>query len=243
MDTLNFWLSIVSGWLDSHSGGITAVATVFIAWFTIALSISTKRLWKEAKRASAIAYRAARTAKRSADIDETALVAGERAFVFPGPISFQYRPVSAVENRYWFQPTWINSGDTPTKKMRTHIRFHLRDDVLPADFDFRYETNEVAPALIAPKSSILGPVVPSGGVTREDLLAVHQGTKFAYIWGWIKYFDVFPNTPEHITRYCYQIQVNGDPLSPGPDLKGVDFMYPIHLRNNCADEECDQEGA
>lgn len=243
MHDVTCWLGAIGAWLESHGSAITALATVVIAWFTVALALSTKKLGRMSVKQDARMRESIRISKNATKLSEASLIAGERAFVFTGPIGFQYRPASPVENRYWFQLTWDNSGDTPTKRLRTHIRFDLRDTPLPQDFDFRYETNEFAPAVIAPKSRMLSPIVPLAGVTPGDLLAVHQGAKFAYIWGWVKYFDVFPNTPEHITRFCYRIVVNGDPLSPGTDAKGVDFMYPLHPRNNCADEECAQAGA
>jgi len=243
-------LAKYSGW----TAGITFVlvlVTGVLAFVTYKLWESTNTMAKDAKRTAdrqagemqetlRLAKESSKASRDAADIAHDAMIAGERAFVFPGKFQFWYRPIANGEKRYYFQLFWDNCGDTPTKQLTSHVRFSLRDTQLPEDFDFRYETTEFGRAVIAPKSSVLGPVFPSDGIKPEDLQAVHTSTKFAYVWGWLKYHDVFENTPLHITRYCFQIIVNGNPIDPGPELKGVDFMYPIHPQNNCADEECDQ---
>ncbi len=53
--------------IESVSLGISALATIVIAIFTIALSCSTKRLWQETKASSAIANKSADAAKQTAD--------------------------------------------------------------------------------------------------------------------------------------------------------------------------------
>jgi hypothetical protein len=230
---------------------ILSVITAILAGYTAKLWGATKSLAEDAKGTAdrqagemqetlRISRESAKASIDAANIARDAMIAGERAFVFPGKFQFWYRPIANGEKRYYFQLSWENCGDTPTKQLTSHVRFSLRDNRLPEDFDFRYETTEFGRAVIAPKSSVLGPVFPSDGIMPEDLQAVHTSTKFAYVWGWLKYHDVFENTPLRITRYCFQIIVNGNPIDPGPELKGVDFMYPIHPQNNCADEECDQ---
>ena len=61
--------------LDSYNGLITAIATGFIAWFTLSLRRSTDKLWDAGERQIALA-------RESADIAREAMIAGERAFVF-----------------------------------------------------------------------------------------------------------------------------------------------------------------
>jgi hypothetical protein len=74
-------------------------------------------------------------------------------------------------------------------------------------------------------------------------LDAQAGRKFIYLWGWVRYFDVFPRTPEHITRFCWLIVPVGDPLAfvPGaaPNQPGsLSFGSLHHSEGNCADEEC-----
>lgn len=172
---------------------------------------------------------------------DKALIAGERAFVFPKAFLFSFRPDKDGKKRYRFQVAWENSGDTPTKKMRTHVEVQLRDAEIPDNFDFRYETTKIARGIIGPKSSITSGEFPSEGITPEDMDAVMQGTKFLYIWGWVKYFDVLSDSTEHITRFFCFINPLGTPSNPGEKLENVHFTYPIQPRNNCSDDECENQ--
>lgn len=76
-DQLIFWCGNFIAILDSHAGAISGAATVVIAGFTIALAISTRRLWNEAKTASRIALRSVRAATRSAKAAEIAARAAQ----------------------------------------------------------------------------------------------------------------------------------------------------------------------
>src|SRR5882762_4419617 len=118
MSEILCWLDAALGFLENHNAAITAVATVAIAWFTVALSVSTRRLWKEAKTASEIANRASLEAKRSADLAEAALVAGERAFVFPTGVFSLWERGPEPNLYYWrFRAIWTNSWETPTNNL------------------------------------------------------------------------------------------------------------------------------
>lgn len=55
--------------------------------------------------------------------------------------------------------------------------------------------------------------------------------------GVIRYNDIFPNTEEHVTKFCYWIRAD---LS-GVDQKSVGEPYATQCggHTNCADHECD----
>jgi hypothetical protein len=84
------------------------------------------------------------------------------------------------------------------------------------------------------------PHMPGRGLTPQDILDIQSGAKVFYVWGWARYFDVLPNTPEHITRFCWQIMSTGNPITFNPigDADGVRFSWLGQPRGNCADEEC-----
>ena len=83
------------------------------------------------------------------------------------------------------------------------------------------------------------PLIPAAPITPQDIIDAQNGRKFIYLWGWAKYFDVFPRTPEHITRFCWLILVAGDPLSFNPaQPNSTTFATANHIEGNCADEEC-----
>src|SRR5258708_28775684 len=135
MNTIICWIFAIGKFLEEHDGAITAVSTIFIALFTIALWVSTKRLWKESKRTSKIAYGAGRQAKRSADIAERALIAGERAFIFAVGLNPYYFLDPINGKYYWrFGPLWQNCGETPSINMTIHTELVHIASVLPIGF-------------------------------------------------------------------------------------------------------------
>lgn len=180
--------------------------------------------------------------RKGTNIARYAMIAGERAFVFVKVITwgFSTHPITG-QYSYSFQPTWENSGDTPTRRMKTFVDWPLRQTPMPRNFDWNVAIG--MPGLIAPKSTMGGATGPHpGGISAADMLAVQSGTKFLYILGWAKYCDVFPESPEHQTRFCYQITVNGNPLNPDPKFGGgISFNFNLHGWGNCSDEECTEE--
>jgi hypothetical protein len=227
---VHFALHEIGVALDSYNGLITAIATICIAWFTLSLRQSTDRLWDAGERQISIARQA--------------MIAGERAFVFATGVA-PFWEVDSTTNLYnWrLRPNWKNSGDTPTKNMTMHSECVLRIAPLPTDFDFNYPTTETGTALIPPNTEAgggLAPRYPGPAITPQDILDVQAGQKFLYLWGWARYFDVFPDTPQHITRFCWQILPLGDPFAYDPKVVPQNLTFPNvhHLRGNCADEEC-----
>jgi hypothetical protein len=129
--------------------------------------------------------------------------------------------------------------------MTMHTECVLRDTRLPKGFDFDYATADVGFALIPPKAGLLGGVAPrppAAQITPDDILQVQAARKFLYLWGWAKYFDVFDDERAHITRFCWQVVVNGDPATFRPESNDprerLVFSIIYHEDGNCADEEC-----
>ncbi len=229
------WLTGAVVWASENAiifaAVISAIATCFIAGFTVVLARVTG---KQAK-----------LTKAAAEIARDALVVGNGAFVFVPDIRWNWHTEpSDLEGDiafYTFRPIWQNSGNTQTKNMVTMIAAEFRTSALPLDFDFTAAPNITPPALIGPRSSIVGGSEhPFSVANMEDIAA---GRMFLYLWGWAKYQDIFPNTPAHITRYCCQVQAGGNLRSrpvqgkPGPF---IDFI--VHPRGNCADDECVAQG-
>jgi hypothetical protein len=89
----------------------------------------------------------------------------------------------------------------------------------------------------------LSPSPPENAISPQDITDVQSGKKFLYVWGWARYSDVFPNTKQHITRFCWMITPVGDPFAyiPGkipPEPGGLQFQSRHHDEGNCADDEC-----
>ena len=204
--------------------------TLWLAIFTGVLSLSTIGLWGATYRAGNVA--------------ERALVAGERAFVFAiGVTPFFDKPADPANPVYnWrFRPRWQNSGDTPTKNMTMHTECVLRDAILPAGFDFDHAvTTEIGKVLIPPKVITMGgiaPQSPNPAITPQDIAEAQIGRKLIYVWGWARYYGVFPNTPQHITRFCFVMVPIGNPHSATAN-KDLTWDFISDAEGNCADDEC-----
>jgi hypothetical protein len=224
---LDFAGAIVS-FANSNSAGITAVATVVIAAFTITLWVATSR---------------------QAELTREALIANKRAFVYAVNIfqAFDHDKTTGLYN-WRFRPVLRNSGDTPTKNMTMFVTCEVRNSLIPIGYPFTHNLQQVAHGTIAPKIDLYGgiaPLPPAAAITPQDIIDAQAERKFIYVWGWVKYHDVFPKTPQHITRYCWLIDPIGDPLTFVPNTVGqpptlgtLAFTTIHHTEGNCIDEEC-----
>jgi hypothetical protein len=240
--------SISHGFWEKAADDPVAYFTLWLVGFTGVLAVSTIGLWIVTWRASASQARDMKAsiaaAERSADIARDAMIAGERAFVFTIGLSpfWEIEPTTSLYN-WRFRPNWKNSGDTPTSRMTMHSECVLRIDPLPQGFDFNYSTTDIGTALIPPNSETHGGIAPRNpapAITPQDILDIQAGRKFLYYWGWAKYFDVFPGTPQHITRFSWQVFAIGNPLAYNPTIVPQNLVFPtiLNTEGNCADDEC-----
>jgi hypothetical protein len=212
-----------------YQAAITAVATLIIAAFTGTLWIATSR---------------------QAALTRDAFIADKRAFVFASGIQALYEPDTTTNHFNWrVGPIWQNSGDTPTRNMRLYTDGILTNVLMSPNFDFNQidPAQPPGPGMLGPKMHSGGgqaPHMPGPGLTPQDLLDIQAGRKFFYLWGWVRYSDTLPGTDEHLTRYCWRIICNGNPLifNPLVDPNGVRFFNLYEARGNCADEECQLQG-
>jgi hypothetical protein len=190
--------------VDSHGSGITALATLMIAAFTWTLWIATTR---------------------QADFAREAHILDKRAFIFAvNFVQFWYPPDPATGLYNWFlRPIWRNTGDTSTKDLTLHVECEIRNTQMPPAYPFTYQDTDVATGIIGPKMDMLGGVAPPypATLTPEDISEAQQGRRFIYLWGWVKYFDVFPDTPRHVTHFCWLITTAGDPRNFVPNTPGT----------------------
>lgn len=221
--TIYNYVRCTGEFLDASEGTITALATIIIAAFTCTLWIATSN---------------------QGQLTREALVADKRAFVFATGFTPYWEKDSSGRYNWRFRPVWRNSGDTPTRRLTQHTACELRNTPLPDDFNFNYPTKNSGVGLLGPRYENMGgiaPPSPSVGITSQDILDVQEGRKFLYLMGWARYFDVFPDTPEHITRFCWIILPSGDPFTfvPNDAEHALIFPYAHFGTGNCADDECD----
>jgi hypothetical protein len=187
--------------------------------------------------------------KRQTELIEESLIADKRAFVCADGLLYFWEAIPNT-NLYNFRlrPRYKNTGSTPTKSLRSHVECDIRNTQLPPGHIFTDQNANVGTGMIPPHSECTGGVAPQGTpITPLDLVesqSVEGQTyrRFIYLWGWIKYHDVFLNTPEHTTRFCWLIQVVGNvmtfvPNTPGqPPTPGtLDFRFLQHPEGNDAD--------
>ncbi|HSI52102.1 MAG TPA: hypothetical protein VLA61_27870 [Ideonella sp.] len=157
----------------------------------------------------AIASSAAEAAKDNA----TAALGSNRAFVHATPYWF-----TTDEGGAYFGVGWTSGGNTPTRELRTYIDYVVTDGELPADFVFPEDASPIARGFLAPKQMFNGPRIPATSPLDVSISEqVRTNAKKLYFFGWAKYFDMFHNTPERITKFCFL--VNGG--------RG-EYGFPVH---------------
>jgi hypothetical protein len=182
----------------------------------------------------------ATAAQRQAD----AFNAVQRAFVFPSTTSMvrignpQTKEVEALRIAQLME----NSGTTPTRNMTIHINYKVFPGGAPANYAFPDIWSSIphiaVPVMIGPKAAIR---TGQFDIPASDAAQIWQGKSILYFWGWARYHDVFPNTPEHIMKFCYDVNgFLGNPLSNNP-TEPVEMPTNNCERGNCYDEECKVE--
>jgi hypothetical protein len=235
-DITGRWISLVehsircSGeFVEANSAAITALAAILVAAFTASLWIATGR---------------------QAKLTRQAVMAGKRAFVFPTGVVALPESNAQTGSFHWrLVPAWENSGETPTRNLRIYADCILTNVPLPESFSFTQIDPEEPPAMamLGPKATSKGGIAPHAAapaLTPQDILDIQSGQRFLYLWGWARYSDLLPNTPERITRFCWQIIADGNPLTFNPlmDPQGLRWSNIHQRRGNCADDECRWQG-
>ena len=95
-----------------------------------------------------------------------------RAFVSIRNMRVERRPGPDGERRFYFLFDWVNTGNTPTKNMKTYVQFYLEDQPIPEDFDFSgpLGVKETGTAFIAPKVQYQVPTCPQWELHRRNCI-------------------------------------------------------------------------
>ena len=196
---------------------VLTVATILISLATLYVinkyTYYAGGQWEEMRRATKATEAAACAATSSAQTAKDALDTAQRAFIFPGETEIYPIPKDNRIESVLFRFTWENWGTTPTRHMLTHASAGNYPQGLPKDFDFPDVWEEGAPHVSTPVA--VGPRGKTGvGTTLQAgfvrALQSHQAR--IYFWGWTKYHDIFKDTPEHVTLFCYELKgFIGDP--------------------------------
>lgn len=215
------FLKLAGSCLRENGSIITVIATVVIAIFTIVL---------------------AHVSRRQAELTREAMIMDRRAFVFVVGIQAQHEIDENTLQYYWrFRPKLRNSGQTPTKHMITETKCYLVDEPLRKGFTTKESYRGTFSVLVPPQTVVLGQQAPprkSVPISPLDLEAVQNGTKYLYLGGNIRYYDIFPDTPDRVTRFCLRINCVGNAAVGYPSKPDVSFDFIYHDEGNCADDGC-----
>jgi hypothetical protein len=158
-------------------------------------------------------------------------IAQTRAFVFCERFERQFLARKEDETiLHWsFIPAWRNAGNTPTKGAISCVNSMVSSRKLPDDFDFSdYGPSErimIGPGAIMHANSVKIPL--------ETMQSIYSGSAHAYIWGWIEYRDIYPETPLHRAEFCVEVECRGNPI-----YREFEASFRLHGPFNGFDEDC-----
>ncbi len=227
-------VALFTFWLVVATGALAIVAAGQAALFLWQLGLMREGL-EDAKTAASAARDGAFAARDNVEIAKLTMVARDRAYVHHGGFRWISHPSGG--DFFWrIRPQWINSGNTPTRNMGSHVDYSLRDHPLPEDFVFSYVRGDI-PAMIPPHGQIEG---GHRDISADDLLLIRDGKKFFYAWGTADYRDVFPDTPDRVTKFCAAAtNISGDPHKAWHATENpLEIMFAVYHRHNCTDEDC-----
>lgn len=191
--------------LYEYRDAVTALATVFIAAFTLTLWLSTKRLSKEAETASGIADKSADAALRSATVAESALTNLERPYVFRWTTGHPFTTPGYTQHPgagyYDVACDFVNRGRTPALVKEIKITFQVTE---VGEFPILIDPNKLRGFGVPPTRVISGnaerfnELVPYEVNSR--LQGILEGKLWVYLLGFMRYEDVFGG--RHILGFC-----------------------------------------
>jgi hypothetical protein len=209
-------LHVIGSSLEPYSAFITAIATIFIAWFTLSLRQSTDKLWNAGER------QLTKTQRAFVHIDgfdfeiSTKATGKQPPEFFEGEPEWHRSQPELVITRFALQPRWKNSGTTPTKNMTIQVDWRGPEHVPPSEYGYR---NDRAPFFLAPMAvepSEVIEVPTASAIVNWSWFPIHP-PPLILIWGRADYEDVFGGT--HFVEWCYRLRlsrpVHGKTMSAG----------------------------
>jgi hypothetical protein len=151
--------------------------------------------------------------------------------------------------KWIFETPIENSGNTPTRSMRVNFAGSTGPDVpdvpipLGKDAEKGYAMSSAMSRAIRksppPIQAFLGAHARNSFIwidlDQNQIKMIASGATQSYLYGTVHYYDVFDDTPEHITEFCYRVIVRTLP---------DDTQRPVPLlcdSFNCADDECPKQ--
>jgi hypothetical protein len=192
----------VLNFLEQYNGAVTAVATIFIAIFTIVLALVTGRQ--------------ARLSRESIDLARSEFAANHRPklrvrnVVLENPLRAELRrwyvfePGQGVQGRLYVG----NVGDSGATITNSHCRVFWTKEPLPMERPYENESgnNFLGNAVLAAGAATLG-TFHSVELIQDEAHAIglgRDGWKL-YVMGWVTYIDA--NQTSRRTSFCREYMV------------------------------------
>ena len=176
-------------------------------------------------------------ARHGVSVAKQTMVATNRAYVHHNGLQYISHLLLPQGRVFWtFLPMWTNTGNTPTRDLKVVVKYSLENAPIGDDFDFSVE-KPALPASIAAHGGLYSDAFDIFGTDLDD---VQNGIKYLYIWGVAWYKDAFPESPEHITKFCVvATRVTGNPLKLWDDKDNRFDIKFVNFRTHCCvDAEC-----
>jgi len=235
------WMSIISG--------LVSCATLVLLYVTLQYA---RLQWKEMNDANKAAAKALEETKsantstsedalRSYKLSRESVEDVQRAFVSPMVAPAYLVGQDGKTRAIQFSIRWENTGLTPTRYLTTHSNFQAIFGTLPDNFDFTdqwsgLESKVNQSTFLAPRQYLTASrplIIP---IAQLETITPPHTQKFV-IWGWARYYDVFPNTRRHLSEYCYLVSGQREPITP-TSTNQIGYFIENCDRHNCADQEC-----
>lgn len=226
----------VVNWLNAKGPFVTAIATVVIAALTGTYVHYSRAQWKVMLEANRINRESLEDVQR-AYISFQGIQA--RKFIFKG------KGGSDETLIFEFGAEMLNAGNTPSNSV---AQWFYGDNLSDEPNEEQFKGNPTH------NTKVIGPKTPydfggarrpidffeSGPETTGPFQVPTLHHKF-FVWGWIAYNDIFPNTTIHITEFCQLLSGMGGgrrtpPFDPNASWT---FKFEDCKQHNCADEHCD----
>jgi hypothetical protein len=172
----------VGRFLEDHDGAIVAIATIFIAWFTyqlrraiVGLKDSTDKLWRASEKQL-------RTTQRS-------YIAVEPDGV--RPLHPQPFAIGRIKIR--------NVGGVPARKVRWFVH---QGTAGAMHKDFPIEEKESGQSNVLPPGVAMDFSQNNTQLSATDAKEVRDNTRAYYVWGIVRYTDVFGG--DRFTKFCHR---------------------------------------
>jgi hypothetical protein len=212
--------------VDKHNGLVSAIATAFIAVFTVAL------IWVGRRQANHL-DRTIRQMEKSAEIQL-------RPYVSPAAFNFlwlgtPHRPdfISA----YQLAITWKNSGVTPALGVRTWCSYAVLDAPIQDNFPFDDLGNFNMTCIPIGPDQVINSNIE---IPLSDIRRTQEDNKALYYWCWIEYSGL-DGLDRHRSEKCARIFISGDPTeltNDRPRRFTAVFSERIESAFNGTDGEC-----